>query len=110
VKILDALNFYLPHWTGLTAIAKSVAEGLAERGHEVTVLTSRPDQSLLCEEVIAGVKVVRLPVAGRLSRAKGSAWNPINFAIGMLRAIDRLNDDEPTQGLARLHKPATNAQ
>lgn len=117
MKILDALNFYLPHWTGLTAIAKSVAEGHAERGHEVTVLTSRPDRLLLCEEVIAGVKVVRLPIAGRLSRAEGSALNPINFAVGMLRAVDRLDDDQPAQGelscvslLARLHKPATNAQ
>jgi glycosyltransferase involved in cell wall biosynthesis len=62
------LTYYHPHWTGLTAYAKRLAEGLAAEGHSVTVLASRHDPSLLPEERIGGVRVVRIPVAGRVSR------------------------------------------
>ena len=62
------LTYYHPHWTGLTAYARRLAEGLARAGHEVTVLTSRHQRHLPKEEVIEGVRVVRLPVIGRLSR------------------------------------------
>ena len=41
MRILSALTYYHPHWTGLTAHAVSIAEGLAARGHQVTVLTTR---------------------------------------------------------------------
>ena len=41
MKVLMVLTYYHPHWTGLTAYAKRLAEGLARRGHSVTVLTSR---------------------------------------------------------------------
>jgi glycosyltransferase involved in cell wall biosynthesis len=68
MRILMVLTYYHPHWTGLTAYAKRLAEGLARRGHSVTVLTSRHDADLPLEETIAGVRVVRLPVAARLSR------------------------------------------
>jgi glycosyltransferase involved in cell wall biosynthesis len=68
LKILSILSYYYPHWTGLTAYAQRLAEGLAERGHEVTVLTSRHDPALPAEEVYNGVRVVRLPVLFRLSR------------------------------------------
>jgi glycosyltransferase involved in cell wall biosynthesis len=68
MRILMVITYYHPHWTGLTAYAKRLAEGLARRGHAVTVLTSRHLDSLPREEVIAGVRVVRLPVAGRVSR------------------------------------------
>ncbi|MDQ2980322.1 MAG: glycosyltransferase, partial [Acidobacteriota bacterium] len=68
MKVLMVLTYYHPNWTGLTAYAKRLAEGLARRGHSVTVLTSRHVRDLPAEEVIAGVRVLRLPVAGRISR------------------------------------------
>lgn len=68
MRILMVLTYYHPHWTGLTAYAKRLAEGLARRRHTVTVLTSRHEPGLPLEETIAGVRVVRLPVAARLSR------------------------------------------
>jgi len=67
-RILMVLTYYHPHWTGLTAYARRLAEGLAASGHSVTVLTSRHEPHLVKEEVIGGVRVVRLPVMGRLSR------------------------------------------
>ena len=68
MKILVVLTYYDPHWTGLTVVAKRVAEGMAARGHEVTVLTSRFRPDVPATETIKGVGVVRLPVLTRLSR------------------------------------------
>jgi glycosyltransferase involved in cell wall biosynthesis/SAM-dependent methyltransferase len=68
MKILVFLTFYHPHWTGLTAYAKRIAEGLAARGHTVTVLTSQHKPDLPREEQIGGVRVVRLPYIARVSR------------------------------------------
>jgi glycosyltransferase involved in cell wall biosynthesis len=69
MKILSILTYYHPHWTGLTAIAKWIDEGLAGRGHRVTVLTTRHDPSLPRESYEDRVRVVRLRPIGRLSRA-----------------------------------------
>ncbi len=68
MKLLVTLTYYHPHWTGLTAYAKRLAEGVAARGHTVTVLTSRHSPDLATDELVNGVRVVRLPVLARLSR------------------------------------------
>ncbi|KPL21749.1 MAG: hypothetical protein AMJ93_08885 [Anaerolineae bacterium SM23_84] len=68
MRILTVLTYYLPHWTGLTAYARLLAEGLARRGHEVTVLTARYGKELPKEEVHKGVRIVRLEPLMRLSR------------------------------------------
>jgi len=72
VKVLLVLTFvltyYHPHVSGLTIYAKRLATTLAQRGHQVTVLTSRYDQSLPAEETIDGVRVVRAPVLFRVSK------------------------------------------
>ena len=68
MRILSVLTYYDPHWTGLTAYAQRLAEGLARRGHEVTVLTSRHAPELAPREWRNGVNVVRLPILARLSR------------------------------------------
>ena len=68
MKILVTLTFYHPHWTGLTAYAKRIAEGLVARGHTVTVLTSQHSAELPREELINGVRVMRLPYAAQVSR------------------------------------------
>jgi glycosyltransferase involved in cell wall biosynthesis len=68
MRILSIITYYYPHWTGLTAYAQRLAEGLAARGHQVTVLTSQHNRDLPREEVVSGVRVVRLPTLVRLSR------------------------------------------
>lgn len=68
MKILVTLAYYHPHWTGLTAYAKRLAEGLAARGHQVTVMTSQHKPELAREEMVGGVRVIRLPIAARFSR------------------------------------------
>jgi glycosyltransferase involved in cell wall biosynthesis len=68
LKILVALTYYAPHWTGLTAHAVRVAEGLAARGAQVTVLTVKHQPDLARDEVMNGVRVVRLQPLSRFSR------------------------------------------
>jgi glycosyltransferase involved in cell wall biosynthesis/SAM-dependent methyltransferase len=82
MKILTVLTYYHPHWTGLTAHAVRVAEGLAARGHEVTVLAARHDPDLPRDEIINGVRVVRLQPLFRYSRGMFTPAYP--WAVGSL--------------------------
>lgn len=68
MKILEMLTYYRPHVSGLTIYVERLAKALAARGHEVTVLTSQYDRALPREEVIDGVRVVRVPVLFRVSK------------------------------------------
>jgi len=68
VKILQVLTYYRPHTSGLTIYVERLSRALAARGHEVTVLTSRFDPSSPRIEVADGVRVVRVPVAARVSK------------------------------------------
>ncbi len=71
LKILIMLQYYVPHRTGLTIHVQRVAEALAQRGHQVTVLTARYSKALPRDETINGVRVVRL-------------WAPIRVSRGMV--------------------------
>src|SRR3954462_1550301 len=68
LRILTALTYYWPHWTGLTKTAQLVAEGLAKRGHQVTVVAGKHERSLPARESINGVDVVRVASVARVSR------------------------------------------
>jgi glycosyltransferase involved in cell wall biosynthesis len=68
MRILTVLTYYRPHTSGLTIYAERLAKALAKRGHEVTVLTSQFEPELPREEVVDGVRVLRLPVVLRISK------------------------------------------
>lgn len=68
MKILTVLTYYRPHTSGLTIYAERLARAFAKRGHQVTVMTTQYDPSLLLEETLDGVKIVRVPVAARISK------------------------------------------
>ena len=68
MKILTVLTYYRPHTSGLTIYAERLARAFVKRGHEVTVMTTQYDKSLPCEEMLDGVKVIRVPVALRISK------------------------------------------
>ena len=68
MHILIALTYYRPHYSGLTIHAEREARALAKRGHRVTVLTSRFDESLPGHEIKDGVEIVRPRVLFRLSK------------------------------------------
>ena len=87
MRVLSILTYYHPHWTGLTAHARHLAEGLARRGHQVTVLTSRYARALAPVQERHGVRIVRLPVLGRVSRGVIMASFP-RAAWQLIRAHD----------------------
>jgi glycosyltransferase involved in cell wall biosynthesis len=68
MRILTVLTYYRPHTSGLTIYAERLAKAFVRRGHQVTVMTTRFDPSLPLEETLDGVKVVRVPVALRVSK------------------------------------------
>ncbi|HLO14962.1 MAG TPA: glycosyltransferase family 4 protein, partial [Anaerolineales bacterium] len=68
MKILTVLTYYRPHTSGLTIYAERLARAFTRRGHQVTVMTTQYDPSLLLEETMDGVKVIRVPVAARISK------------------------------------------
>ncbi|HSG42809.1 MAG TPA: glycosyltransferase family 4 protein, partial [Anaerolineales bacterium] len=68
MKILTVLTYYRPHTSGLTIYAERLAKAFVQRGHEVTVMTTQYDPSLPREEIMEGVRVVRVPVAARVSK------------------------------------------
>lgn len=87
MKVLIALTYYRPHISGLTIYVERLARALAERGHSVTVLTSRYDPTLPAQELVEGVRVVRAPVALRIS--KGVIMPGFgNIARALLREAD----------------------
>ncbi|MBN2305949.1 MAG: glycosyltransferase family 4 protein [Anaerolineae bacterium] len=71
LKILVALQYYLPHRTGVPIHVQRVAEELVRRGHDVTILTARHHIDLPRDETINGVRLVRL-------------WAPIKISRGMV--------------------------
>ncbi|HAV78156.1 MAG TPA: glycosyltransferase family 1 protein [Anaerolineae bacterium] len=68
MKILTVLTYYRPHTSGLTIYAERLAKAFVKRGHEVTVMTTQYDPSLPREEIMDGVKVIRVPVMFRISK------------------------------------------
>lgn len=68
MRILVVLTYYRPHISGLTIYVERLSRALVERGHQVTVLTSRYDSRLPLHETVHGVEVVRAPVLMRISK------------------------------------------
>jgi glycosyltransferase involved in cell wall biosynthesis len=68
MKLLIVLTYYRPHISGLTIYAERLAKAMVKRGHQVTVLTSRYERGLPSHEVQSGVRILRAPVAFRISK------------------------------------------
>jgi len=71
LRVLIALQYYTPHRTGLTLHVQRLAESLAQRGHDVTVVAARHDTQFPRDNVDQGVHVRRL-------------WAPIRVSRGMI--------------------------
>lgn len=87
MKILTILTYYHPHRTGLTIYVKRLAEGLAHKGHAVTILTCRHSPTLPPEEVIGGARVVRMPPLLRMSRGMVMPTFPL-YAYRLIKQND----------------------
>jgi glycosyltransferase involved in cell wall biosynthesis len=94
VKILLALTYFRPYVSGLTIYADRLAQGLAKRGHHVTVLTSRHSSSLSSDERSERLRIVRLPVALRVSKGVIMPTYPA-AAVRLARSHDLVNAHLP---------------
>ncbi len=68
MRILISSTYFHPYSSGLSVYALRLAEGLAELGHEVVVLTSQFKDELDKLETYRKFKIVRVPVMARLSK------------------------------------------
>ena len=68
MRILSVLTYFRPHTSGLTIYAERLAQALVRRGHEVTILTSQFKKNLPLEEIVEGVRIIRVPVLFRVSK------------------------------------------
>lgn len=70
MKILIATDCYYPQKNGVQAVTQYQAEGLAQKGHEVTVITTKVDEANE-EEIHNGVSVVRYNIYNKLGFHRG---------------------------------------
>jgi glycosyltransferase involved in cell wall biosynthesis len=112
MRILTVLTYYRPHYSGLTIYAERLGRALAQRGHHVTVLTSRYDTNLPEREALDGVEIVRLKVGMHVSKGVIMPSMPL-WAWRLARQADILHlhvpqlDAAPLALLAKLAgKPA----
>ena len=71
-----AVNYYTPYVSGLTEVARVVAEGMAARGRRVAVVACRHDPALPPVECLNGVDVYRVPVVTTIGRGLVSPGFP----------------------------------
>ncbi len=85
MKILIIYRHYWPDTPPLGSILRSLAEGLASRGHRVTVVTAQPSyrgkrqKRLPRRGFVGGVKIVRLPLPPDPGRGPGRALVALLF-------------------------------
>ncbi len=80
-KLLIVLYYYHPYVSGLSLLAKMLAEGLAARGNTVTVLTMQYDNNLSEHQALNGVNIVRAKVLGKL----GKGLMSVDFLIKLVQ-------------------------
>lgn len=89
MKLLLVVNYYYPYISGLSEVVRLLAEGLASKGNQVTVLCSNHDH-LTSEERINGVHVIRTPVLLKISKGTVSP-SFIPKAIELAKSHDIVN-------------------
>lgn len=94
MKVLIALTYYRPHFSGLTIYAERLARALVRAGHKVIVLTSRFDPALPGHEYRDGVEIFRPRVLMRLSKGVIMPTMPY-WAWKLIGKVDLVNVHVP---------------
>lgn len=90
MRVFIALTYYRPHYSGLTIYVERLARALVERGHHVTVLTSRFSRQLPAHEYRDGVEVIRPGVLMQISKGVIMPSMPF-WAARLIRQADVVN-------------------
>ena len=74
MHILQLYKDYFPVLGGIENHVRDLSEGLAARGHQVTVLVTSLDGRTSVEQPLAGLTVIRAARC-RTTRPSGSSWS-----------------------------------
>lgn len=95
MKILITTTYYLPNISGITTYIKALAEGLVNRNHEVTILTSHHDKKCKMKEKVNKVKIIRLWSPTKLGKGVLMPFYPIS-AFSLVKKNDVINCHLPS--------------
>ena len=92
MKILFISRLYWPHVGGVERHVAGVAQELIKRGHEVTVLTEQYEPNLIPEEIVSGVKIIRIPIFGiSESNKKWVIWKWVFQHQDLFSQMDKIH-------------------
>ena len=74
MKILLVVHYYIPHVGGMEAVVEKQAKSLVARGHEVMILTCRPQKGLATVEQRDGYTIRRLPALNFVEQRFGVTY------------------------------------
>lgn len=80
MKLLFVLEHYHPYIGGAEKLFRNICEGLHKKGYSVTVITTRFNADLPKEELLGGVRVIRLPLPNRYLYTLFAWWYIIPYA------------------------------
>lgn len=83
-KILFLTRLYHPHIGGVEKHVYEMSKVLRRRGFQITLITERFDEKLLLEEVVEGVRVLRIPVSKNNKLKKFLIWKWMLFHLNLL--------------------------
>jgi len=75
MRILISLTYYSPNVSGLTTYVETLARELTKKGHEITIVASQHEKYLPKEEVVGGIRIIRIPVTIQIGKG------PLMFSL-----------------------------
>ncbi|MGB4965941.1 MAG: glycosyltransferase family 4 protein [Microgenomates group bacterium] len=79
MRLLLASEYFHPHWTGIAKSFLVLAKQLKKEGHEITVLTTRFEDSLPIEEQFKKLAIIRATPQFKISRTNYSISSLVDF-------------------------------
>ena len=80
MKILFVLEYYYPNIGGVEKLFKNLAENLADKGHDIMIITTRFNKNLAKEETLNKVKIKRLSLSNRFTFSFFSIFSILFYA------------------------------
>ncbi len=88
-RLLLVTAYFRPHVGGIERFVEILAGGLADRGHDVTVLCCRTERESPLREEVDGYLIERVPASNRPERYLGVPY-PLPEPSRLWRALERL--------------------
>lgn len=93
MKILLVVHYFWPHIGGMEKVVEKQAKSLVAYGHEVTIVTCRPNKAAPLEELRDGYRIVRLRAVNGIEQKFGVTFPLIGFwEIGRFMKLVREHD------------------